>query len=167
MKLESLNDLFVEQLRDIRYAENELIKALEEMADNATDEELKQAFIKHRGETADQLAKLERVMKMRNLDVKSEKCHAIEGLLKEAKGLMGHAKTDEARDAALIVAAQKVEHYEMATYGSLCAFATRLGYEEESQILRSIYEQEKATDQALSKLAEKSVSGINQKAQAA
>ena len=166
MKIETLEDLFVEQLCDIHFAETKLTKALPQMAKHATDPKLKQGFEKHLKETNDQIAKIERVMASLGLKVKSEKCEAILGLIKEADDLIAHIKDKEVLDAALVLAAQKVEHYEIATYGSLCAIARRLGYDAEAEILHSILEQEKATDEALTKLAE-SAPGLNQRAKAA
>lgn len=166
MHLETLECLFQEQLHDIYYAEQKLDKALEDMAKEATNPALASAFTSHRTETQGQAQKLESVMESLGYKVKGEKCDAIEGLIKEAKHLIKHAKEDEVRDAALIVAAQKVEHYEIATYGSLCALAKRLGYTEQEATLRSILEQEKAADKKLSELAEGAAS-INERAKAA
>jgi ferritin-like metal-binding protein YciE len=166
MKITTFQDLFTEQLRDMYYAENRLIKALPKMAEAASDPKLRQAFEKHLGETKDQVLKLETVMKSLGHEVGGEKCEAIEGLVKEAEELMAHTKDPETRDAALILAAQKVEHYEIATYGCLCAFANRLGHTAEAEILHSILEQERRTDQTLTDLAERSP-GINERAQAA
>lgn len=163
MKIETLEDLFCEQLKDMYYAENKLVKALVEMAEKATDPKLQQAFEKHHDETRDQIAKLESVFQSLDMEAEGEKCEAIEGLLKEAKELMKDAKDPEALDAALILAAQKVEHYEIATYGCLCAFANRLGHGEQARTLHSILEQERSTDEALTRLAEVSPS-INEKA---
>lgn len=166
MHLETLECLFEEQLHDIYYAEQKLDKALEDMAKEATNPALEAAFTSHRTETQGQAQKLESVMESLGYKVKGEKCDAIEGLIKEAKHLIKHSKEDEVKDAALIVAAQKVEHYEIATYGSLCALAKRLGYTSQEQTLRSILEQEKAADKKLSELAEGAAS-INERAKAA
>lgn len=166
MKIQTLNDLFTEQLKDMYYAENRLKKALPDMAKKATDRQLKDAFETHLKETEHQIVKLEDVMESLGIAVEGEKCEAIEGLLKEAKELIATTTDDEALDAALILAAQKVEHYEIATYGCLCAFANRLGHTGEAEVLHSILEQERATDEILTKLAEKSP-GINERAKAA
>ncbi len=165
MKIENLENLFEAQLHDVYYAEKQITKALPKMAKKATSPKLKQGFEKHLEETEDQIAKLEKVMKSLNIKIKGEKCEAIEGLLKEGEELMKDAKDDETRDAALICAAQKVEHYEIATYGCLCAFAKRLGYNDEAKILHSILEQERKTDETLTKLAE-GPANINKKAAA-
>lgn len=160
----TLEDLFEAQLHDIYYAEQKLTKALPKMAEKATNAKLEAAFTKHLRETEDQIRKLEQVMKSLDITVKAEKCDAIEGIVKEAEHMMKEAKDPEVLDAALIAAAQKVEHYEIATYGTLCTFAKQLGYTAEGKILHSILEQEKATDEALSGLAE--TGGINRLAQA-
>lgn len=159
--MKTLENLFEEQLHDIYFAENKLLKALPKMAKKATNPELSKAFLKHEKETTDQIAKLERVMESLGIKVKGKKCPAILGIIEEAEELMKDAKDPEVRDAALIAAAQKAEHYEIATYGTLCNFAKRLGYETEGKILHSILEQEKATDEGLTDLAN---SGINEAA---
>jgi ferritin-like metal-binding protein YciE len=159
--IKTLDDLFEEQLHDIYFAETKLLKALPKMAKKASDPELERAFLKHEKETGDQIAKLERVMQALDIKVKGKKCPAILGIIEEAEELMKEAKDDEVRDAALIAAAQKAEHYEIATYGTLCNFAKRLGHLAEAKILHSILEQEKATDESLTDLAN---SGINEAA---
>ncbi len=167
MKIKSLNDLFVEQLQDMYYAENKLARMLPKMAEKATDPNLTRAFEKHLAETEDQVLKLADIMASLDLKVEGKKCEAIEGLLKEANSLIGAASSDnEALDAALILAAQKIEHYEIATYGCLCAFANRLGRKQQAQTLHSILDQERNADEVLTKLAEHSP-GINERAKAA
>ncbi len=163
-KLKALEDLFEEQLQDIYFAENKLLKALPKMAKKACSPELSAAFLKHEKETGDQISKLERVMKSLEITVKGKKCPAILGIIEEAEELMKEAANDETMDAALIAAGQKAEHYEIATYGSLCSFANRLGHTKEAEILHSILEQEKMTDEALTDIAE---SGVNDAAIAA
>lgn len=165
MSVKTLDDLFRAQLKDIYYAENQLFnKGLPEMAETATDEDLVAAFEEHREETQDQIDKLEQVFALLDMDPEGEKCEAIEGLLKEAKHIIKETKDDETINAALIAAGQKVEHYEIATYGCLCAFAKRLGYDDAAEILHSILEQEKSADEKLTDLA---YSGINDMAAAA
>lgn len=166
MKMKTLEDLFTEQLHDIYYAENKLTKALPKMAQKSIDPSLQKAFETHFEETKKQIYTLEAVMKSLGLVVKGEKCEAIDGLLKEADELMADTKDTEVLDAALILAAQKVEHYEIATYGCLCAFANRLGHTEAAEELHSILEQERKTDNVLTRLAETSP-GINERANAA
>lgn len=165
MKIQNLNDLFVEQLYDMYYSENKLTKALPKMAEKATDERLSKAFTDHLQETQGHVEILERVMASLDIPVKSEKCEAIEGLVKEAEEIMQNTKDEETINAALILAGQKVEHYEIATYGCLCAFAKRLGYKEEAEMLHQILDQEKNADQTLTRLAE-GRGGLNKKAAA-
>lgn len=159
--LKTLDDLFEEQMHDIYFAENKLLKALPKMAKKATDKKLQAGFLKHEKETKDQIAKLERVMNSLGIKVKGKKCPAILGIIAEAEELMKECKEPEVLDAALIAAGQKAEHYEIATYGTLCNFAKRLGHSAEATILHSILEQEKKTDEALTDLAN---GGINEKA---
>lgn len=166
MQITTLKDVFIEQLKDIYYAENQLVKALPKMAKKATDPRLQKAFETHLAETQGQVAKLEMVMQSLDINVEGEKCQAIEGLLKEAEGLMANTKDPETLDAVLILAAQKIEHYEIATYGCLCAFANRLGYRDQAETLHSILEQERGADKILTGLAENSP-GINERAKAA
>ena len=131
------------------------------MAKKSTNKKLEAAFLKHERETHDQIAKLEKVMNNLGIKIKGVKCEAILGIVKEAEEMIKEAKEPEVRDAALIAAAQKAEHYEIASYGSLCNFATRLGHDTEAKLLHSILEQEKKTDAALTDLAE---AGINDQA---
>ncbi len=161
-KIKTLEDLFEEQLHDIYFAEGKLQKALPKMAKKANDPALSAAFLKHEKETGDQIAKLERVMESLDIKVKGTKCPAILGIIEEAEELMKDAADSETLDAALIAAGQKAEHYEIATYGTLCNFAKRLGYTSEAKILHSILEQEKSTDEKLTELAD---GGINDAAQ--
>ncbi len=154
----TLEDLFTDQIQDIYFAEQKLAKELPKMAKKATNPELAKGFLKHEKETHDQIAKLERVMTSIGIKVKGKKCPAILGIIEEAHELIKESKDPEVRDAALIAAGQKAEHYEIASYGTLCNFAKRLGYTTEAGILHSILEQEKMTDEALTKLAN---SGIN------
>ena len=159
--VKNLDQLFEAQLHDIYYAEHKLVKALPKMAKKATDKKLEAAFLKHERETRDQIAKLEKVMNNLGIKIKGVKCEAIVGIVKEADEMIKESKDPEVRDAALIAAGQKAEHYEIATYGSLCNFALRLGHESEAKILHSILEQEKKTDAALTALAD---AGINNQA---
>lgn len=161
-KIKNLEQLFAEQLQDIYYAEKKLTKALPKMAKKANSPKLSQAFLKHLEETKSQIEKLEEVMTSCGVKVKGKTCHAINGLIEEAEELMSDSEKSEVLDAAIIAAAQKVEHYEMATYGTLCAWAKQMNLTSEAKILHSIYDQEQGADEKLSELAE---SGINLKGQ--
>lgn len=166
-EMKNLDDLFQAQLRDMYYAENKIVKALPKMQKKAADRMLAVAFRKHENETVTQIQKLERVMVSLGMKIEGERCEAIEGLLKEAENLMDEAGDVETLDAAMIVAAQKIEHYEIATYGCLCAFAKRLGYREEGEILHSILEEERKTDEGLTAIAEGNVNELSQMVHAA
>lgn len=164
MDMNSLEDLFVEQLRDIYYAENQLLKALKKMAEKATCPDLAEAYSSHLEETRGQIETLERVMQSLDLEVKGEKCEAIVGILKEADELISNTENEAVRDAAMILAAQKVEHYEIATYGTLCAFADCLGYDSQAELLRNILAEERGADEKLTKLAMNLKNGVNKTA---
>jgi ferritin-like metal-binding protein YciE len=152
-ELSNLEDLFKHLLQDMYYAEHQLKDELPKMAKKATREDLKQGFEDHLEETKDQIKKLEKVFEILGYEKEKEECEAIEGLLEEAEELIEEAKKGPVRDAALIAAAQKVEHYEIASYGTLCAIANELEQTEASGILHEILEQEKATDEKLTKLS--------------
>jgi len=155
--METLADLFEDTLRDIYYAEKHILKALPKMAKKAGSENLAAAFEKHKGETEKQVARLEKVFKLIDKTPRGKKCDAIEGILAEAEELMKEAKTDTVRDAAMVGAAQAVEHYEISRYGTLIAWATKLGMDDATRILAETLEEEKATDKALSELAESEI----------
>ncbi len=162
--INNLEDLFQAQLKDIYYAENKILKALPKMQKKAKNAKVAAAFKKHESETVTQIEKLERVMTSLGMKVKGEKCEAIDGILKEAEEMMKDAGNPSVCDAAMIAAAQKVEHYEMASYGTLVCYATSLGHKAEAKLLQSILDQERKTDEALTGIAE---SGINEMAEMA
>jgi ferritin-like metal-binding protein YciE len=157
MALKNLDDLFLHTLKDILYAEKQILKALPKMAKKASTDELRQAFETHRDETQGQVERLERVFDMIDKTPRGAKCEAILGIIEEAEELMEEAGDDEVRDAAMLAAAQAVEHYEIARYGTLCAFAKQLGHDEAAKVLAETLREEEATDKKLSKLAEQRV----------
>jgi len=159
--IKTFDDLFVHQLQDIYYAEQQLVKALPKMADKATDKQLKQGFLDHLEQTKGHVARLEQVFKMHNAEAKAVNCPAIDGIIKEANETAGEVEDKEVLDAALINAAQAAEHYEINRYGTLVAWAKRLGRPDCASILQQTLEEEKAADQKLTKMAE---SGINARA---
>ena len=161
--METLSDIFTHTLRDIYYAETALTKALPKMAAAAGDAELKAAFEHHLEETRAQIKTLDKVFKSIGEKAAGEKCDAIEGLIKEADGLMKEA-TGAALDAALIGAAQAVEHYEIARYGTLREWAKELGHSEAHDLLSQILDQEKAANATLTGLAVKKVNTAKSKA---
>jgi ferritin-like metal-binding protein YciE len=155
--IKTMNDLFVHQLRDIYYAEQQLVKALPKMAEKATDNQLKQGFLTHRDETKTHVQRLEQVFKMLGVDAKAVDCPAIDGIIEEANEVASEVEDKSVLDAALINAAQAAEHYEIARYGSLIAWAKQLGRNDVASLLQKTLEEEKATDQKLTKLAESKV----------
>jgi ferritin-like metal-binding protein YciE len=152
--IKTMNDLFVHQLQDIYYAEKQLVKALPKMAEKAADKELKQGFLKHLDETNVQVQRLEQVFQMHGAEIKAVTCPAIDGIIKEADETAGEVEDRQVLDAALINAAQAAEHYEIARYGSLIAWAKQLGRNDCAAILQKTLDEEKATDKKLTALAE-------------
>jgi ferritin-like metal-binding protein YciE len=154
MTMELMEDFYIEELKDILDAEKQLLKALPRMAEAATAPELRQAFEMHLKETEGQIQRLQQIFKRLDEPAKGKKCKAMAGLLKEAEEFLGEDAVEEIIDVGLIVAAQKVEHYEIASYGSLATFAKLLGLEEDKKMLGQTLEEEKATDGKLTLLAE-------------
>jgi ferritin-like metal-binding protein YciE len=156
--VESLNELFVEQLRDLYDAENQLIKALPKMADGANSDELRQGFEEHLEQTKGHAQRIEQIFEQLGEKVKGKKCKGMEGLIKEGSETLEEDISDEnVQDAAIIAAAQRVEHYEIAGYGTARTFANLLGEDEAASLLEQTLEEEKETDAKLTELAE----GIN------
>ena len=154
---QGLRDLFEDSLKDIYYAEKALVKALPKMAKNATSPELIDALTEHLDVTKQQVTRLEQVFEMLGKPARAKKCEAMEGLLKEAEGIMEETEVGVVRDAGIIAAGQKVEHYEIATYGTLCAFAKILGEDEVAELLQQSLDEEKEADTTLTQVAETSV----------
>ena len=155
--IKTMDDLFVHTLRDIYYAEKQILKALPEMIEKAADPQLKQAFQMHLGETKNQVARLEQVFRMHGVEAKGVDCPAIDGIIEEAEDVTGEAATGEVMDAAIVASAQAVEHYEITRYGSLIAWAKRLGRSDCAAVLQETLEEEKAADMALTQVAESAV----------
>ena len=154
MALDNLNALLIEQLQDIYYAENQIVKALPKMVDKATDSQLKQGFSKHLEETKVHVSRLEKVFAMHGAEAKAVNCPAIDGILEEADEVAGDVADKNVLDAALAAAAQAVEHYEIARYGTLIAWAKRLGRSDCASVLQKTLDEEKATDKKLTEIAE-------------
>jgi ferritin-like metal-binding protein YciE len=161
--VKTLEDLFHETLQDMYYVENKLVKTLPEMAEKATSPELKTAIEEHLAETETHVERLEEVFAEIEQEPEAKKCDALEGLIKEAEEVMGDIEDEKTLDSAIIASAQTVEHYEIARYGTLAAWARELGHEEAESLLQEILDQEKAADEKLTELAEQS---INQRAAA-
>lgn len=153
-KQTGLYDIYIEALRDLYNAETQILKALPKMAKAVTHEELRSAFIEHAEQTEGQIDRLEQVFASLDMKVRGKKCVAMEGLIDEAKELMSEDIEDNALDAALINAAQKVEHYEMAAYGTCRTWARELGFEDQAELLQQTLDEEQATDLKLTDLAE-------------
>jgi ferritin-like metal-binding protein YciE len=157
-KFETLHDLFILKLQSLYDIENEIVKALPKFAKKATDGNLQAAFEKHLAETERQVTRLEEALKEIDAPIKKEKVEAIRGLSKDAAWIMQNVKDDAARDAALIAAAQYVEHYEMAGYGAASEWARNMGHDSVVSLLEDTLAEEKAADAKLNELA---LSGIN------
>jgi ferritin-like metal-binding protein YciE len=153
MKMETLQDLYLDELRDIYDAENQLTKALQKMAKTAANEELKAAFEQHLEQTEEHISRLERVFEDLGEKPKGTKCEAMKGLIEEGKRMMEESNDEDVRDAAMIAAAQKVEHYEIATYGTLRTYAEMLGHDDQADLLQETLDEEKDTDENLTELA--------------
>jgi ferritin-like metal-binding protein YciE len=152
--IQTMDDLFVHTLQDMYYAENQIVQALPEMIEKANDAALKQGFQSHLGETKTQIKRLEQVFKMHGAEIKGVDCPAIDGIIEEADDVAGEVEDDRVLDAALIAAAQTVEHYEIARYGTLIAWAKELGREDCARMLEKNLEEEKAADEKLTEIAE-------------
>jgi ferritin-like metal-binding protein YciE len=157
MKMRTLEDLFVHELKDLYSAEKQLLKALPKMAKAATNEDLAAAFEAHLAETEEQVTRLESIFETLEISSRGPKCKAMEGLLEEGKEVLEEDMEDDVRDAALICSAQRVEHYEIAGYGCARTFATRLGHQEFADLLQQTLDEEAATDEKLTQIAESQV----------
>ncbi len=160
----TFEDLFLHQLQDVYYAENQITKALPKMIEKATAPALKQGFETHLTETHGQIARLERIFEIIGEEAKAVTCPAIDGIIKEANEVAGEIADKDVLDAALIASAQAVEHYEITRYGTLIAWARQLGRDSVASILKETLDEEYATDDKLTKMA---TSKTNPKAEAA
>src|SRR5688572_24961779 len=149
-----LDELFHDTLKDIYYAEKKILSALPKMAKAAQNEDLKAAFEKHEGETEEQVARLEQVFELIDEKPQGKKCPAIDGIVEEGQEIFKEYKGSPALDAGLLSAAQSVEHYEISRYGTLRAWAEEMGLDEAVSLLEQTLDEEKTTDEALTKLAE-------------
>jgi ferritin-like metal-binding protein YciE len=153
-KLKSLDDLLVHELQDIYHAEGQILKALPRMIKAASHPELQTAFEEHLQQTEGQVERLEQAFKLLGVPVKGKKCEGMAGLIEEGKRVIEEDAEPSVRDAALIAAAQKVEHYEIAAYGCVCTYADVLGYDQVHDLLGQNLDEEETTDERLSALAE-------------
>ena len=154
MELETLHELFVDELKDLYSAENQITKALPKMAKTATSEELKEGFLEHLEQTKGHISRLESIFGELDESPKGKKCKGMEGLLTEGSELMNEDAEPEVMDAGMISAAQRVEHYEIAAYGTVRTYAELLGLKKAAKLLQETLDEEKATDQKLSGLAQ-------------
>lgn len=161
-KLKTLDDLLEHQMKDLYSAEKQIIDALPKMIKSTEDAKLKKAFETHLEETKGQKARLEQACEILGISPGRIKCKAMEGLVEEGEEAIDENATPEVKDASLIAAAQRIEHYEIAGYGTAAHYAERLGHQEVAKLLRQTLEEEQKTDTLLNKLAKNS---INQKAE--
>jgi ferritin-like metal-binding protein YciE len=159
--IKTMSDLFLHTLQDIYYAEQQIVKALPDMVEKASDAQLKQGFQAHLRETETHVKRLEQVFQKLNVRTKGVDCPAIDGILKESKEVAGEVDDKSVLDAALIAAGQAVEHYVMTRYGTLIAWAKQLGHRDIVSLLQQTLEEERATDQKLTSMAE---ARVNRKA---
>lgn len=155
--LNTMEDLYLDQLQDMYDAEQRITKALPKMAEAATAPELKRAFQNHLRETEGQSKRLERAFELFGKSPKAKTCEATKGLIAEGDAVIGASGNDDVRDAALIAAAQRVEHYEIAAYGCLRTFAMRVGQEDAAELFQESLDEEEKTDRLLTEIAESSV----------
>jgi ferritin-like metal-binding protein YciE len=164
MAEKTLKDLFYDGLKDIYYAERAILKALPKMARGAQDEQVKAAFLKHKEETQGHVERLQQVFEIIGKRAQGKTCPAIDGIIEEGEEMLDEFKGQPAIDAALVSAAQAVEHYEIARYGTLRRWAETLGMNDAAKLLNQTLDEEAATDEALSQIAE---SSVNERALAA
>jgi len=155
--IKTMDDLFLHTLQDIYYAENKIVKSLPDMIENAQDAQLKQGLEAHLGETKGQVKRLEQVFQMLGQKPKAVTCPAIDGIIKEANEVSGEVDDTDVLDAAIIAAGQAVEHYEITRYGSLIAWAKKLGRADVARLLEQTLTEEKAADKKLTTIAETKV----------
>jgi len=157
MKLNTLHDLYVDQLKDLYNAENQIVKALPKMEKAAHSQPLQKAYHDHLEQTRHQVQRLEQIFNELGESPTGKRCKGMEGLLEEGEEILTEDADPDVRDAGLIAAAQKVEHYEISGYGTARTFAERLGFTKAAQVLQQILDEEKQTDEKLTALAESSV----------
>jgi ferritin-like metal-binding protein YciE len=154
VKINSLHDLYVDQLRDLYDAENQLVKALPKMAEASASDELREGFEEHLEQTRGHVQRLEQIFERLGEKPKGKKCKGMEGLVKEGSETLDEDMQEDTKDAGIIAAAQRVEHYEIAAYGTVRTYADLLGLDDDARLLEQTLEEEKETDQKLTQLAE-------------
>ncbi len=156
-KLESLNDLFIDELRDLYNAENQLVKALPKMARAAESRDLRSALEEHLNQTKAQIQRLDKVFQSLDVPERGKECAGMKGIIREGQELLKEKASPAVKDAGIITAAQKTEHYEIAGYGSVCTFAEQLGYRDQAELLKQNLNEEKKADELLTKIAERHI----------
>lgn len=154
MEIDSLRKLYVDELKDLYSAEKQILQALPKMAKKASNQQLRQGFEKHLEQTRIQVERLDRIFELLGKSPRGKKCKGMEGLLEEGKEMMQEDMDDDVMDAALISAAQRVEHYEIAGYGTVRTYADLLGEKEHAKLLQQTLDEEGQTDKELTKLAQ-------------
>ena len=157
MQKDSLRELYIDELRDLYNAETQLVKALPKMAKASANDQLRRAFEEHLRQTSEHVSRLEQIFEQLDEKTSGRKCLGMEGLVKEGAEVMKEDYVDEVKDAAIIGAAQRVEHYEISGYGTVRTFAQRLGRQDAARLLQQTLEEEASTDKKLTQLAEQSV----------
>lgn len=157
MKFETLHDLYLSELRDLYGAEQQIVKALPKVIDKTTNPELRQALENHLGQTRGHVSRLEEIFQMHGEEPKKQKCKGIDGILDEGNDMIGKDATPEVRDAAIISACQRVEHYEMAAYGSVRTYAQQMGHDRAVQLLQQTLNEEGQADKLLTDIAQRRV----------
>lgn len=154
MKIDSLEKLYVHELKDLHSAESQILDALPKMINAASDDELKKALESHRKETEEHLVRIERLFQNLDFEPGGHKCKGIEGLIKEGEDVLAETEDDAVRNAAIVASCQRVEHYEMAAYGVARAFASKLGRHDDAEVLTTTLEEEGHADRTLTQIAE-------------
>jgi len=160
MALETLHDLWVHELKDLYSAERQLVQALPKMAKAAASDELRTALENHLAETEEQVTRIEQILESFDESPRGQKCEGMEGLIEEGKSLLEEEGDEDVIDAGIIVAAQKVEHYEIASYGAVCEYARMMGHTEALQLLEQTLQEEKNADQLLNQIAEDGINAL-------
>lgn len=153
MKIESLHDLYIKELHDLYDAENQIVKALPKMIEASNSAQLRSALSEHLEQTRNQVARLEQVFRLHNEDVEGEKCDGMSGIISEGKDILKHDENLDVRDAGIIGAAQRVEHYEMAAYGTVRTWAEQMGHTQAAALLQQTLDEEGEADKRLTEIA--------------
>jgi ferritin-like metal-binding protein YciE len=155
MKLESLHQLYIDELRDLYHAEKQILKALPKVIESTSSPELRTALSHHLEETKGHVTRLEQVFQLHNEEAKAKTCDGMKGILSEGEDILSHDENPEVRDAGIVAGCQKVEHYEIASYGSVRAWAEQMGHTEAARILQQTLDEEKHAEQKLTEIGKR------------